>query len=124
MSSSVIGLIMIFLAISIGGWLGYYLYKDESSSIKEAKISIDASTEIFRAFDLWQEKEEYEESYKILLKYAKKKEPVAQYYLAEMYLDEDFSRKDSKKALFWVKKSVKQGNDEAVILLSKIEKRK
>ena len=111
---------MALLAILIGGWLGYFIYKDESKSIKKDKIKIDASSEIFRAFELWQEEQEYEEAFKLLLKYAKQKEALAQYYLAEIYLDEEFSRRNEKKALFWVEKSAKQGNSEALALLSKM----
>ena len=121
---NMVGLTMVLLAILIGGWLGYYIYRDESKSIKKNKRVVDSSIEIFRAFELWQEKEEYDEAFKILLKYAKKKEALAQYYLAEMYLDKEFPRKNDKKALFWVKKSAKQGNDEALALLSKLEAKK
>lgn len=114
MMENLIGYIMLFLAVTIGGWLGYYLYKDESKSIKKNAVIIDVSTEVFKAFELYQEEQKYEEAYKIFLKYAKKGDALAQYYLAQMYLDEDFSRKGDKKAFNWMEKSAKQDNREAI----------
>ena len=120
MIEKIIGFIMVLLVISIGGWLGYYIYKDDPKSIKKNKDNVDSSMEIFKAFELYQEEQKYEEAYEIFFKYAKKGDSLAQYYLAEIYLDEDFSRRGDKKAFNWMEKSAKQGNIEAIEGISKM----
>lgn len=120
MGEKIIGFIMLTLVVTVGAWLGYYLYKDESKLIKKNMVNIDVSSEIFKAFELYQEERKYEEAYKIFLKYAKKGDALAQYYLAQMYLDKEFSRKGDKKAFNWMEKSAKQGNGEAIESISQM----